>query len=230
MNQNKGFTPIVICGVIVAVVYLVVALFVPFLRTPSYWVAFGLGWIAILLAFAINMYTIRTANTAQGVLYRSSLWAVSVVYLVVATIVSLGFMAAALAPIWSVILAHVLLAAVCIVVVVAGAHTASHIESGEMATKQEIAFIKGMRARVNGLAPLAKTPEAKQAVTSLAETLRYTDPVDSPSLYVADQEIAELVAALSNALLAQDNEQTLNLCTQAKEAIERRATMAISLK
>ena len=230
MNQSKGLTPIIICSAIVAVVYLVVALFIPFLRTPSYWVAFGFGWAAILVAIATNVYMVKASNTVQGILYRSSLSIISIIYLIVATIVSLGFMAVAVAPIWLVILIQVVLAAICAVVVVAGAQAASHIESGEAVTKQEISFIKNMRMQVNALEPLAKTSEVKCAVASFAEALRYTDPVTNPALYDFDQELAGLVAALRNALLAQDDAQALTLCERAKEAIARRAAVAVSLK
>ena len=230
MNQGKGLTPIIVCSVIVAVVYLAVALLIPFLKTPSYWVAFSFGWIAILVAIAINVYVVKTSNTVQGVLYRSPLWIVSIIYLIVATIVSLGFMAVAFAPIWLIVLIQVVLAAVCAVVVIAGAHTASHIQSGEAATEQETAFIKSMRAQVNALEALAKTPEVKRAVASFAEALRYTDPITNPALYDFDQELAGLVAALRDALLAQDDPRALSFCAQAKEAIERRAAIVISLK
>lgn len=230
MNQNKGLIPVIVCSCIVAVVYLAVVFAVPFLWTPSYWVAFWFGWASILVAILANLYAVRASAKASGVVYRSSLSAVSIAYLIVATVVTFVFMALGFVPIWLVVLVQVLLMAICIAVLFGLASAVSHIEDGEAATRYETAFIKNMRMQSEAFEAVAATPESKMAVKRIVEAFRYADPVANPATGAVDQEIAGLMGALQSALQAQDDEACAVLCARIDSAIKQRAAIAIATR
>lgn len=230
MNHSKGLMPVIICSCIVAAVYLVVAFAIPFLWTPTYWVAFAFGWLAIIVAIVTNLYAVRASTTARGVVYRSSLSVISIAYLIVAAAVSLAFMAFSLAPIWVVVLIQVLLIAACVAVLVGLASATSHIEDGEQVTRYETSFIKSMRTQAQAFLTLAVTPELRRSVERVSDALRYADPVATPASGAIDQEIAGLMGSLQEALMTQNETAAIALCSQIEDALKRRAAIVIATK
>lgn len=230
MNHTKGLMPVIICSCIVAAVYVIVAFAIPFLWTPTYWVAFAFGWVAIIVAIATNLYVVRASTTARGVVYRSSLSAVSIMYLIVAAAVSLAFMAFSLAPIWMVVLVQALLIAACVAILVGLASATSHIEDGEAVTRYQTSFIHNMRMQAEAFEALAVTPEARRCVERVADGLRYADPVANSASAAVDQEIAGLMGSLQDALTAQNELAAIALCSQIEDAIKRRAAIVIASK
>jgi hypothetical protein len=84
---------------------------------------------------------------------------------------------------------------------------------------------------VQAQAVLAKTPDSlKSDVRKVVETIRYSDPVENPSLSQYDEVIRENVAKLDRAVSEADAAMVSDLCVQLERQIKERNNVARLMK
>lgn len=212
----------VVLGVVL-VVYNVLAFALPFPKTAVFVVSYLFSMIAILA----QIYVIRTAfYRGAGVkskFYGFPIAKLGVIYLAVQLIVGLVFMALGLViPVWLPLVLHVVLLGVAAVGFVAADAARDEVVRQEVKLEKNVSRMRELQAKGRALVSLNKVSEVARPLEQLTENLRYSDPVSSEALTEIEDQLADCLTQLQEAVSSQDSEQTSALCRKAEEVLAER--------
>ena len=212
----------VVLGVVL-VVYNVLAFALPFPKTAVFAVSYLFTTIAILA----QIYVIRTAfYRGEGVkskFYGFPIAKLGVIYLAVQLIAGLVFMALGLiVPVWLPLALYMVLLGVAAVGFVAADAARDEVVRQEVKLEKDVSRMREFQAKGRALVALNKVSEAARPLEKLAEDLRFSDPVSSEALTEIEDQLAECLAQLQEAVSAQKTEQILSVCQEAERILAER--------
>ena len=212
----------VVLGVVL-VVYNVLAFALPFPKTAVFAVSYLFTTIAILA----QIYVIRTAfYRGEGVkskFYGFPIAKLGVIYLAVQLIAGLVFMALGLiVPVWLPLALYVVLLGVAAAGFVAADAARDEVVRQEVKLEKDVSRMREFQAKGRALVALNKVSEAARPLEKLAEDLRFSDPVSSEALTEIEDQLAECLAQLQEAVSAQKTEQILSVCREAERILAER--------
>ena len=208
---------------VVLVVYNVLAFALPFPKTAVFAVSYLFSMIAILA----QIYVIRTAfYRGEGVkskFYGFPIAKVGVIYLAIQLIGGLVFMALGLAvPVWLPLVLYVVLLGIAVAGFVAVDAARDEVVRQEVKLEKNVSRMREFQAKGRALVTLNQVPEAARPLEKLAEDLRFSDPVSSEALTEIEDQLAECLAQLQEAVSAQKTEQILSVCREAERILAER--------
>ena len=212
----------VVLGVVL-VVYNVLAFALPFPKTAVFAVSYLFTTIAILA----QIYVIRTAfYRGEGVkskFYGFPIAKLGVIYLAVQLIAGLVFMALGLiVPVWLPLALYVVLLGVAAAGFVAADAARDEVVRQEVKLEKDVSRMREFQAKGRALVALNQVSEAARPLEKLAENLRFSDPVSSEALTEIEDQLAECLAQLQEAVSAQKTEQILSVCREAERILAER--------
>lgn len=212
----------VVLGVVL-VVYNVLAFALPFPKTA----VFAVSYLFTMIAILAQIYVIRTAfYRGEGVkskFYGFPIAKLGVIYLAVQLIAGLVFMALGLiVPVWLPLALYVVLLGVAAVGFVAADAARDEVVRQEVKLEKDVSRMREFQAKGRALVTLNKVPEAARPLEKLAENLRFSDPVSSEALTEIEDQLAECLAQLQEAVSAQKTEQILSVCQEAERILAER--------
>lgn len=212
----------VVLGVVL-VVYNVLAFALPFPKTAVFAVSYLFTTIAILA----QIYVIRTAfYRGEGVkskFYGFPIAKLGVIYLAVQLIAGLVFMALGLiVPVWLPLALYVVLLGVAAAGFVAADAARDEVVRQEVKLEKDVSRIREFQAKGRALVALNQVSEAARPLEKLAENLRFSDPVSSEALTEIEDQLAECLTQLQEAVSAQKTEQILSVCQEAEHILAER--------
>lgn len=208
---------------VVLVVYNVLAFALPFPKTAVFAVSYLFSMIAILA----QIYVIRTAfYRGEGVkskFYGFPIAKLGVIYLAVQLIAGLVFMALGLiVPVWLPLALYVVLLGIAAAGFVAADAARDEVVRQEVKLEKDVSRMREFQAKGRALVTLNQVPEAARPLEKLAEDLRFSDPVSSEALTEIEDQLAECLAQLQEAVSAQKTEQILSVCQEAERILAER--------
>lgn len=212
----------VVLGVVL-VVYNVLAFALPFPKTA----VFAVSYLFTMIAILAQIYVIRTAfYRGEGVkskFYGFPIAKLGVIYLAVQLIAGLVFMALGLiVPVWLPLALYVVLLGVAAVGFVAADAARDEVVRQEVKLEKDVSRMREFQAKGRALVTLNQIPEAARPLEKLAEDLRFSDPVSSEALTEIEDQLAECLAQLQEAVSAQKTEQILSVCREAERILAER--------
>lgn len=212
----------VVLGVVL-VVYNVLAFALPFPKTAVFAVSYLFTTIAILA----QIYVIRTAfYRGEGVkskFYGFPIAKLGVIYLAVQLIAGLVFMALGLiVPVWLPLALYVVLLGVAAAGFVAADAARDEVVRQEVKLEKDVSRMREFQAKGRALVALNQVSEAARPLEKLAENLRFSDPVSSEALTEIEDQLAECLAQLQEAVSTQKTEQILSVCQEAEHILAER--------
>ena len=212
----------VVLGVVL-VVYNVLAFALPFPKTAVFAVSYLFTTIAILA----QIYVIRTAfYRGEGVkskFYGFPIAKLGVIYLAVQLIAGLVFMALGLiVPVWLPLALYVVLLGIAAAGFVAADAARDEVVRQEVKLEKDVSRMREFQAKGQALVALNQVSEAARPLEKLAENLRFSDPVSSEALTEIEDQLAECLAQLQEAVSAQKTEQILSVCQEAEHILAER--------
>ena len=212
----------VVLGVVL-VVYNVLAFALPFPKTA----VFAVSYLFTMIAILAQIYVIRTAfYRGEGVkskFYGFPIAKLGVIYLAVQLIAGLVFMALGLiVPVWLPLALYVVLLGVAAAGFVAADAARDEVVRQEVKLEKDVSRMREFQAKGRALVTLNQIPEAARPLEKLAEDLRFSDPVSSEALTEIEDQLAECLAQLQEAVSAQKTEQILSVCREAERILAER--------
>lgn len=95
-------------------------------------------------------------------------------------------------------------------------------EGRELVHQSETALMRSLQGAVSALFGYCDHPEAGKALEKLSEDLKYSDPVSSPALADAEQNLLACIQELEQAAADGETEAVLSLCRQAQALLQER--------
>lgn len=224
MRAEEGSKKTLLAVGIVAIVFNVVFLLVPFAHTASFWTAYLFGLVTLVACAAGNLYVIRESRTPRAGLYRTSVVEVSFVYLGVS--IALNLVVAALfwwEPTWIVIVLNVFALAAYAIAFLGSNTGAELVEEDEARTSIQTGAMAGLREQA-GLALEATAPDAPYAaeLRGLVEDLRYADPVSNEFSQPYETQLSSAMASLASFIDAGQTDEALACCRNARAILKQR--------
>lgn len=212
----------VVLGVVL-VVYNVLAFALPFPKTA----VFAVSYLFTMIAILAQIYVIRTAfYRGEGVkskFYGFPIAELGVIYLAVQLIAGLVFMALGLiVPVWLPLALYVVLLGVAAAGFVAADAARDEVVRQEVKLEKDVSRMREFQAKGRALVALNQVSEAARPLEKLAENLRFSDPVSSEALTEIEDQLAECLAQLQEAVSAQKTEQILSVCQEAEHILAER--------
>lgn len=187
MKKTKWFA----ISLIALAVFNVVAFAAPLDKTPTFWVGYVFGTIAIILELLVNHKVQATDKELKSRFYGWSLMIVASVYMAVQIILSLLFMVASSIYTWIALIVCVVCLALCGVGLIAGESAKDVIEQIDVKVKQKVFYIKSLESDLRLLSTSCSDVMVKKNILAIADAIKFSDPMSSDTLSDIEQEIAE---------------------------------------
>ncbi len=212
-------------GVIALIMFLLVALAVPFPKdTAAYWTSLAFGVLA-LLVLAYTFYTSTKGGTAMSKFYGFPLIRVGVIYACVQIILSFTVMALGFAfevPVWIPLLVFLLLLSAGLIGLLQTDVIRDFVEAQDAKVKANVYAMRELQGRLPVIAGQCADPETKAALTALAEKVRYSDPVSCEAVAALEGNLSALADALRNAVAGGNNAAAQQLAAQMETVLAER--------
>lgn len=187
MKRTKWFA----ISLVALIVFNAIAFAAPLDKTPTFWVGYAFGTIAIILELLVSQKVQAADKELKSRFYGWSLMIVASVYMTVQIILSLLFMVASSIYVWISLIVCVVCLALCGVGLIAGKSAKEIIEQIDVKVKQKTFFIKSLESDLRLLANSCGDAVTKKNIIALADAIRFSDPMSSDVLSDIEQEIAE---------------------------------------
>ena len=205
-------------------VFTVIAFVVPFLHSAAFWLSYAFGVIAL----SVQLYTWFAAfggESPRSKFYGFPIAKLSTIYLAVQLSLSLLFMLLGLLspiPAWLPAILYVLLLAGAALGFIAADAAKEEIERQDIVHKARVDTMHALQSKAAYIAGQCEDEETKKALSRLAESFRYSDPVSSDALADAEATLTALVDELQSAVLDKDYASAQTLCAKASAALADR--------
>lgn len=207
---------------IVFAVFNVVAFAPPFEHTTIFWISYAFADVAILLQFYVMHVAFMQQGGAKSKFYGFPVARVGVIYMVLQMVLSVAMMAVgAKVEMWIPLIAYVVLLGGAAVGFISADTVREEVQSQEGKHKQQIAVMRSLQAKVNGVASVC-TGDAKAEVEKLAEEFRFSDPVSSAALEAIEAKLTTCVEGLRAAATKGDSDAICELCRETSLTLAER--------
>ena len=213
---------------IALVVYLAVALAVPFPKTPAFWIAFAFGLIAIVAQVCVMRTAFDGEETVKSKIYGFPIARIGIIWLIVQIVASFTLMGLGFAfpvPAWASIVVCAVVTGIFAVGLIGADVARDEVERQDEKQKQTTTVMRELQAKTAFLATQCADPDTKAALTALADKFRYSDPVSSDALTGIEGFLASIVDDLHAAVRAGDLDSAKTLCAKAASTLDERNTM-----
>lgn len=221
MTKNEKRVCIVLA--IILVVFAVISLAVPFVKSGVFLLSFVFGIIAI----AVQLYVLKTAfgkdESPRSKFYGFPIAKIGFVYMVAQLLLSLVFMAIGfMCPIWIPVIVYVAMLGGAIIGFIAADVTRDEIERQDVVLKTDTECMQTLRSIVYPLSGQTEDSECSELLKKLAEEFKYSDPVSSDSIKDIEKELTVQVSELQKAVIDADVEAIKALCQKIKITLTER--------
>lgn len=194
--KKKGLAYAVL--VIAFALFNVIAFFVPTEKTATFWIAYAFSAIAFLLQIVIWILAFKGTDTIKSKFLGIPLLSVGFRYLAIQVIAFAVFMIFPSLPTWiPIVVCSVILggSAICLIGTETGREEINRVEEK---IEQKVFFIKALQVDVELIAEMETDPDIKEDLISLAEIIRFSDPVSDDSLQEIEAEISNKIKELKH--------------------------------
>lgn len=191
-NKNLGY---VVLGILLVLVS-IIAFVIPTEKTGTFWIAYVFTDIAILAQIVIWKNALGKEDTLKSKFLGFPVVHVGIVYLVVQIVAFAAFTAVPALPIWSAIVACVVILGFSVIFMIAGEAGRGEIERVEAKVQKKVFFIKELQADVELLIDREADIEIRTALQQLAEKIRFSDPMSDDTLSEIENAITVKVSEL----------------------------------
>jgi len=213
----------IIAAVVLLALYLVLVFAIPFEKTAVYWLSFAFTLVAFAVAgAAVYMAFLRREDTKSR-FYGFPIVRIGVVYALLQLVVGLLFMLlGAWIPVWIAVIVYAVGLGAAVLGLIGTEAVAEEVIAQDAKLKKDVSVMRALQSKVNQMAGQCADPNAADAVKKLAEEFRYSDPVSSEALTMAEMELASAVGELQTAVTAGDGTAAVQLCRKASAVLAGR--------
>ena len=206
--MKKYFKDYFKAWLIVFIVFQVIAFCIPAPAgmekfTGSFWTGYIASVIALLGQLACTWYAFNESDTKEKAFLNVPLITISFTCMVLTLIVGAVCMFLPALKVWVEVVILAVILGLYALLVVSVATSAKAAGANEEHVKEKTFFIRSLTLDAEELLKKA-SPELKETVNKVYETVRYSDPCGNESLAELEAEITEKFAGLSKAVAEND--------------------------
>lgn len=217
--MNKNTIRGMIGVAVLLILYILIALLIPFVHTAVFWVSFVFTLVAFAVVSAALYIAFGKHPGAKSKFYGVPIARVGVIYGIVQLVAGLILMGIGLwVPVWVAVMIYAIALGVAAIGLISADAVREEIQRQDVKLKKDVSFMRNLQSKVCQMATQCDVPELKK----FAEDIRYSDPVSSDAIGDIEQELAAAVEELQAAVVDGDSESVAQLCRKASAVLSER--------
>lgn len=197
-------------------------------RTNVFWLSYAFMTVAFVVQIVSMFLSFKTADV-ETAFFGIPLASFSIYYLCAALVVGAVFMIFQNAGFTLAMVIQVLILAAFLIIAIISLLARDAVQAIGENVKQNVTNLKSILVDVEMLASSCSNPELKQALSKLADTVKYSDPMSTAAVELVEQRIMRKVSELR---VSMDNDQIPDALQACKDLemlyVERNKKLALS--
>ena len=224
MKLSKNAVRFLMFTGLALLVFNVIAFVVPFAKTGTFWIGYLFGTISILGQIAVMKLAFNGTTTVRSKFYGFPVARIGIIYAVVQVLLSIFLMAlAAYIPAWIPVVIFIILFAIAAAGLVASDTVREEVVRQDAKIVEDVKTMRNLQSKMNMLVSQSDcNEEVKSALSSLAEEIKYSDPVSGKATKELEQELLFDIEELQKVVVDGDNESALKICKKAMGILAER--------
>lgn len=216
MNMNKKNKSIIAVYGILAFIYLIAFITIPFPKNAASWISFVFTLISFVLSLGVTLYVFGKDDEMTSKFYGFPIFKIAYMYPLVqfAVGVIICIIAAFVAvPYWIALILSLIILSVSAIGVIATDNARDIVEQTEAESERFTKATKMFNLNIASVLDLCTEPSVKKELEKLAESFRFSDPVSSDATEDIESIIMEKLDSLKlkiNYLSAEDSISKIN--------------------
>lgn len=218
----KSHIKSILASAIVLIVFNIVAFVLPFTKGTTFWSGYIFAMISLILVIGVAYVSNSSERPLQSRFYRWPILTVAGIYAVVQLFASLIFMAVTDIPPQVAIIISVILLGVALLGILATSVASDKIQEIDNVVKPKVAYIKVLESDLSALVGQCSDSGVRKKVASLAEAVRYSDPMSADILVPLEDTIRLHINILTDALQTDRTDTASAECDQIMRLLDER--------
>jgi signal transduction histidine kinase len=229
-KKQKSF--IAVYGIIF-VLFNVIYLGIPFVKTAASWIVYGFTLISILASFLIAIYAFFNGEGLTSKVYGFPVFRIGYLYAgsQLALCIIISFIAAFTeVATWIPTILSIVLMGVAAIGVIATDNARDVVEEIDQNIVEKTRTVVRFRLDVEGIVDCCQDTSLKKSIEKLSEAIRYSDPVSNEQLKSIEDKLGVEVNNLSEMVTANDVEAAQKKVLEIQNLLAERNRKCKALK
>ena len=225
MNMNKKNKSIIAVYGILAFIYLIAFITIPFPKNAASWISFVFTLISFVLSLGVTLYVFGKDDEMSSRFYGFPIFKIAYMYPLVqfAVGVIICLIAAFVAvPYWVALILSLIILGVSAIGVIATENARDIVEENEAEIERVTKATKLFNLNVSSVLDLCTEPSVKKELEKLAESFRFSDPVSSDTTEDIESTIMEKLENLKISISSSDSDENIAKITELKNLLAER--------
>ena len=225
MNMNKKNKSIIAVYGILAFIYLIAFVIIPFSKNAASWISFVFTLVSFVLSLGVTLYVFGKDDEMTSKFYGFPIFKIAYMYPLVqfAVGVIICLIAALEAvPYWVALILSLVILSVSAIGVIATDNARDIIEENEAEIERVTKATKLFNLNVSSVLDLCTEPSVKKELEKLAESFRFSDPVSSDATEDIESTIMEKLENLKISISSSDSDENIAKITELKNLLSER--------
>ncbi|MCI8425769.1 MAG: hypothetical protein HFJ72_08965 [Adlercreutzia sp.] len=206
-----------------AAVFTIVAFAVPFERNEGFWVAYLFGIVALAAQLYLFPSAFKGGGSAKSRVYGFPIARIGVFYLAVQLCISVVEMAcSSIMPFWAILIVNAIVLVLALAGCISTEAARSEVVKIEASSADSVSGMTDLRLTGQSLARTSSNGPFAAQTASIAEALRFSDPISSESTRPLENRISADLALLEGAIQSGDEARVNELAEAALRDIQQR--------
>ena len=225
MNMNKKNKSIIAVYGILAFIYLIAFVIIPFPKNAASWISFVFTLVSFVLSLGVSLYIFGKDDEMTSKFYGFPIFKIAYMYPLVQFVVGviICLIAAFVAvPYWVALILSLGILGVSAIGVIATDNARDIIEENEAEIERVTKATKLFNLNVSSVLDLCTEPSVKKELEKLAESFRFSDPVSSDATEEIENTIMEKLENLKISISSSDSDENIAKITELKNLLAER--------
>ena len=225
MNMNKKNKSIIAVYGILAFIYLIAFITIPFPKNAASWISFVFTLISFVLSLGVSLYVFGKEDETTSKFYGFPIFKIAYMYPLVqfAVGVIICLIAAFVAvPYWIALILSLIILGVSAIGVIATDNARDIVEENEAEVERVTKATKIFNLNIASVLDLCTEPSVKIELEKLAESFRFSDPVSSDATEDIESTIMEKLENLKISISSSDSDENIAKITELKNLLAER--------
>ena len=225
MNMNKKNKSIIAVYGILAFIYLIAFITIPFLKNAASWISFVFTLISFVLSLGVSLYVFGKEDEMTSKFYGFPIFKIAYMYPLIQFVVGviICLIAAFVAvPYWVALILSLIILGVSAIGVIATDNARDIVEENEAEVERVTKATKIFNLNIASVLDLCTEPSVKIELEKLAESFRFSDPVSSDATEDIESTIMEKLENLKISISSSDSDENIAKITELKNLLAER--------
>lgn len=225
MNMNKKNKSIIAVYGILAFIYLIAFVIIPFPKNAASWISFVFTLVSFVLSLGVSLYIFGKDDEMTSKFYGFPIFKIAYMYPLVQFAVGLliCIIAAFVAvPYWVALILSLIILGVSAIGVIATDNARDIVEENEAEIERVTKATKLFNLNVSSVLDLCTEPSVKKELEKLAESFRFSDPVSSDATEDIESNIMEKLENLKLGISSSSADENIAKIAELKNLLAER--------